>query len=301
MSIDLKKFKSKKSQIDKLVEAASADSNEKYKKDERFWSPTVDKAGNGYAIIRFLPVPDGEVPWTRYWDHGFQGPTGLWFIEKSLTSLGQDCPVSEANNVLWNSGEKGQEIARKRKRRLKYVSNILVIEDPSAPENNGKVFLFQYGKKIFDKLMEAMHPQFPGEEPMNPFDFWEGADFVMKIRFVDGFRNYDKSDFKEPSELFDGDEGKLQEVAEQIRSLAEFTDPANYKSYDELKARLDTVLGKAANTPVQEASIDEVDDDIPFPESKPADIPSQSAEEEDGNDADVDDAVAYFQRMAAED
>ena len=187
------------SSIDKLVKAAEAVSTPKTESnsydDDRFWKPTRDKAGNGFAVVRFLPAKDGEdLPWVRYWDHGFKGPTGLWYIENSLTSIGQQDPVSEMNSVLWNSGrDEDKAIARERKRRLHYVSNVMVVSDPSNPENEGKVFLYKFGKKIFDKIMDVMQPQFADEEPVNPYDFWEGADFKIKIRKVEGWINYDKS------------------------------------------------------------------------------------------------------------
>ena len=181
------------SSIDKLVKAAEAVSSAKPETnnytDDRFWKPTRDKAGNGYAVIRFLPAKEGEdLPWVRYWDHGFKGPTGLWYIENSLTSIGQQDPVSEHNSVLWNSGrDEDKATARERKRRLHYVSNVLVVSDPANPQNEGKVFLYKFGKKIFDKVMDVMQPQFADEEPVNPYDFWEGADFKIKIRKVEGW------------------------------------------------------------------------------------------------------------------
>src|SRR6056300_2043281 len=210
-------LKRNRNSVSDLVSAASADNGPKDTKsyvDERQWKPTVDKAGNGYAVIRFLPQAEGnELPWVRYWDHGFKGPTGQWYIEKSLTSIGQSDPVSESNSKLWNSGnESDKELARERKRRLHYVSNIYVVSDPSAPQNEGKVFLYTFGKKIFDKIMDLMQPQFPGEDPVNPFDFWKGADFQLKIRNVEGYRNYDKSEFKSPEALKGGDETQLEAI-----------------------------------------------------------------------------------------
>ena len=240
---------SRGSSIDKLVQAAEAVSTTKKESnsygDDRFWKPTRDKAGNGYAVIRFLPCTEGEdLPWVRYWDHGFKGPNGLWYIENSLTSIGQPDPVSEMNSVLWNSGrDEDKTIARDRKRRLHYVSNVLVVSDPSNPENEGKVFLYKFGKKIFDKIMEAMQPAFEDETPCNPYDFWEGADFKLKIRQVEGYRNYDRSEFDSQSTL-SNDESFLQDLYEnKLYSLKEWEDPASYKTYDELKTRLDTVLG----------------------------------------------------------
>ena len=236
----------RKSAIANLVAAAETTSEKQTYGDDRIWKPTVDKAGNGYAVIRFLPAPEGEdLPWVRYWDHGFKGPSGKWYIENSLTSIGQQDPVSEMNTQLWNSGiESDKQIARERKRRLHYVSNILVISDSAAPENEGKVFLYKYGKKIFDKIMDVMQPQFEDEQPVNPFDFWAGANFKLKIRQVEGYRNYDKSEFDASTELFDGDDTKLETVFESSNSLKEFVDPSTYKTYGELKKKLYDVLGE---------------------------------------------------------
>jgi len=203
--------------------------------DDRFWKPDVDKAGNGYAILRFLPAPTGEdVPFVRIWDHGFQGPGG-WYIEKSLTTLGLPDPVSEYNSKLWNSGiESNKAIVRAQKRRLSYYSNILVVKDPTRPDNEGKVFLFKYGKKIFDKLNEAMHPEFSDETAVNPFDLWEGANFKLKIRQVEGYRNYDKSEFDKPSPI-STDDAELKKIWESEHSLQELVAVKHFKSYDELK------------------------------------------------------------------
>lgn len=241
--------KAREAALAKLVGAASeVSSGKKSYDDDRIWNPAVDKAGNGYAVIRFLPQPDGEdLPWVRYWDHGFKGPTGRWYIEKSLTSINEPDPVAESNALLWNSGvESDKDIARIRKRRLHYVSNVLVISDPANPENEGKVKLFKYGKKIFDKIMDVMQPQFQDEEPINPFDLWGGANFRIKIRNVEGYRNYDKSEFDSPTELFGGDEDKLKDIYDGLYSLKEFIDPANYKSYADLKRKLIEVLGEEA-------------------------------------------------------
>ena len=236
----------KSNSLDKLLGAVKEENAPQEKKsyvDERLWKPELDKTGNGYAVIRFLPAIEGEdMPWAKVWNHAFQGPTGQWYIENSLTTIGQKDPVSELNSSFWNSGiESDKEIARKQKRKLQYFSNIYVVEDSKHPENEGKVFLFRYGKKIFDKIMEAMQPVFEDEDPVNPFDFWEGANFKLKIRKVDGFCNYDKSEFEKPSALFDNDDA-IEEVWKQQHALADFTAPTNFKSYDELKKRLDTVL-----------------------------------------------------------
>ena len=291
---------SRGSSIDKLVKAAEAVSTPKTESnsydDDRFWKPTRDKAGNGFAVIRFLPAKEGEdLPWVRYWDHGFKGPTGLWYIENSLTSIGQQDPVSEMNSVLWNSGrDEDKAIARERKRRLHYVSNVMVISDPSNPENEGKVFLYKFGKKIFDKLMDVMQPQFADEEPVNPYDFWEGADFKIKIRKVEGWINYDKSEFSAPSALYEGDEERLEEVYNKLYSLQDFLKPENYKTYDELKMKLNRVLGVDAGVsidapspaPVVEEPVMASDDSQPFAET------ADSGDEED--------TLSYFAKLAKE-
>ena len=229
-------------QVEKLSEKPSYE-------DDRIWKCERDKTGNGYAVIRFLPAPTGEdVPFVRLWTHGFKGPGG-WYIENSLTTprsghpSGSDDPVSKSNTVLWNSGiESDKNIARDRKRKLSYYSNILVLEDSVNAENEGKVFLFRYGKKIFEKIESVMNPEFKDENPMNPFDFWEGANFKLKIRQVDGFANYDKSEFASPTPLLDGDDAKLEEVWKQQHSLQGILAPENFKSYQELEARFHTVI-----------------------------------------------------------
>lgn len=215
--------------------------------DTRFWKPELDKAGNGSATIRFLPAAQNEdMPFVRFWDHGFQGPTGKWYIENSLTTIGQSDPVAEYNSELWAVSEDDNSPTRKQartqKRRLHFISNILVIRDPSHPENEGKVFLFQYGKKIFDKLNDLMNPQFDDEAPINPFDMWSGANFKLKIRKVEGYRNYDKSEFDSPSAISGSDE-ELESIWNKQYALKEFVDPSKFKSYDELKTKLNAVLG----------------------------------------------------------
>ena len=291
-------LKRNRDQISKLVQAAeSAGGGEKKNySDDRIWKPTVDKAGNGYAVLRFLPATEGqELPWVRYWDHGFKGPTGLWYIENSLTSIGQPDPVGELNSRLWNSGiESDKDRARDQKRRLHYVTNVLVLQDPSNPTNEGKVMLYKFGKKIFDKIMDSMQPEFADESPVNPFDFWEGADFKLKIRNVEGYRNYDKSEFASASSLYDGDETKLEAVYNQLHDLSEFTDPKNYKSYDELKAKLARVLGEeavssGAPTMKQEAQMNE-----------PAPSPMEPVTAEEVVSNDDDDTMSYFARLANE-
>ena len=288
--------------LDKLLNQVKHDesptSDKKSYVDERLWKPNVDKAGNGYAVIRFLPAPNGEeLPWVRVWNHAFQGPTGQWFIENSLTTLNQKDPVSEYNTQLWNSGvESDKEIARKQKRKLKYYSNVYVVSDPSNPENEGKVFLYSYGKKIFDKLMEAMQPEFPDETPINPFDFWEGANFMLKIRKVDGYWNYDKSDFEKTSQLKGSDE-ELEVIYNKQHSLAEFLAPSNFKSYDELKARLDAVLTGSVTTGKTAAQMVEEDttDFTPQFKSEPTPQPVSASADDD-----EDDAMSYFEKLANE-
>ena len=292
--MDISALKSRRYDINKLVEAAqeaSGSKTENNNRDENMWKPTVDKAGNGYAVIRFLPT-ESEVPWVRYWDHGFKGPTGKWYIEKSLTSLGQQDPLGEFNSKLWNSGnEEDREQVRKQKRRLHYVVNILVVSDPSAPENEGKVFMYQFGKKIFDKVQDLMQPQFPGETPVDPFDLWKGADFQLKIRNVEGYRNYDRSEFKEPSALYEGDEVQLQAALNQLHDINQYIDPDNYKSYADLEAKLTEVLGSSAPRTIKEEVA--LDNETP-PWSDPA--PAQTAEA--AGDADDEDAMSFFQKLA---
>ena len=244
----LKRNRSSLEKLTKAIEATTQSTTESgSREDTRLWQPTVDKAGNGMAIIRFLPAPsvDGEdaLPWVRVFSHGFQGPGG-WYIENSLTTLNQKDPVSEYNSTLWNSGiEANKEIARKQKRRLNYVANVYIVSDPSNPENEGQIKIYKFGKKIFDKITEAMNPEFADETPVNPFDMWEGANFKLKIRNVEGYRNYDKSEFAEKSALLDGDDAKLEALWKQEYSLKEFLDPKHFKPYEVLKARLDKVLG----------------------------------------------------------
>ena len=244
-------------QLEKISQKSYSDPNE-----GKFWKPTRDNAGNGFAIIRFLPAAgEEEMPFVRIWDHGFQGPTGLWYIENSLTTINQDDPVSEFNAKLWNSGvESDKEQARKQKRRLKYISNIYVIKDSAHPENEGKVFLYSYGKKIFDKLNDLMNPSFEDEQPVNPFDLWDGANFRLKIRQYEGYPNYDKSEFEAAAPLFDDDE-KLEETWKQEHSLQELIDPKHFKSYNDLKAKLYRVLALAETTPGGAASMSAEDDD----------------------------------------
>ena len=268
--------------------------------DDRFWKPELDKSGNGYAVFRFLPaVQDEDLPWARLWSHAFQGPGG-WLIENSLTTLNQKCPISEANSLLWNSGvEADKEIARKRKRKLSYTANIMIISDPKHPENEGQIKLYKFGKKIFDKITEAMKPEFEDETPINPFDFWEGANFKLKIRKVDGYWNYDKSEFDSPSAIADNDEA-IEGIWNKQFPLKPFLSAENFKSYDELKAKLDKVLSGVRNTgtaedvaipPVTQTAAPVVEETV----SSPTPSPATTA------DDDSDETLSYFSKLAEED
>ena len=269
--------------------------------DNRFWTPTVDKAGNGSALIRFLPNIEGdEFPWVRIYSHSFQGPTGKWYIENSLSTIGENDPVGELNSRLWNSGsEENKKIASKQKRKTSYIANIVVLNDPAKPENNGKVFLFKFGKKIFDKIMDKARPTFEDEKPVLVFDLWEGANFKLRIRQVEGFRNYDKSEFESQSELAGGDDADLQAIVDQQHKLAEFLDrDKNFKTYDALKKRLDEVLsgtGGATKSAAKMADDEELGS-FAAPEIKSA--PAPTAKTKPAVMDDDDDALSYFQKMA---
>lgn len=258
----LKKNRSKS--LDKLNEQLTKISSKGYSNPDegKYWKPTRDSAGNGFAIIRFLPAPANEdMPFVRLWDHGFQGPGG-WYIENSLTTLGQDDPVGEINKKLWNSGnETDKKEAQKQKRRLHYISNVFVIKDSGNPDNEGKVFLFKYGKKIFDKLNDMMNPSFEDEKPVNIFDLWEGANFRLKIRQFEGYPNYDKSEFDSPAPLFEDDD-KLETIFKQEHSLADVIDAKNFKTYDELQAKLFRVLGLAGDTSRRQSASQSAEDEI---------------------------------------
>jgi len=264
--------------------------------DDNFWKPTVDKAGNGYAVIRFLPAPGGEdLPWVRMFNHGFQGPGG-WYIENSLTTIGKKDPVSEHNTMLWNSGiESNKDIVRKQKRRLNYIANIYVVSDPSAPENEGKVFLYKFGKKIFDKINDMMNPQFQDEQPVNPFDLWEGANFKLKIRQVEGYRNYDKSEFDRAEPLLDDDD-ELESIWKSEHSLQEFLSPSNFKSYEELQAKLNRVLGLDGGQQGNREGIAQTVEDVePAPVPRAAPAPAMASASDDD-----DDSMSFFEQLANE-
>ena len=305
-------LKTNRTDLSKLVEAASSGPGEQTKtdnrNDERFWQPTRDKAGNGYAVVRFLPGDaEAPTPWVRYWDHFFKGPTGQWYVEKSLTSIGQADPLSESNSKLWNEdgSEEAKRIVRERKRNLRYIANVLIVSDPSAPENEGQVKLYRFGKKIFDKIMDSMQPQFPDEAPVNPFDMWQGADFTIKIRKVEGYPNYDASSFKSPAQIA-GDDDQLEAIYNKQHDCTEWTDPKNYKTYDELKSRLALVLGESAPRTVrEEVSLDTSTPYVAPQASAPAatapmaaPAPMATAE---NTALDEDDTMSYFAKLAADD
>ena len=299
MSIDT--IRSKNS-LDKLLGAVASEKAPLEKKsytDERIWKGELDKSGNGYAVLRFLPAIHGEeLPWVKMYSHAFQGPTGQWYIENSRTTINQKDPVSEYNSKLWNTGlESDKEIARKQKRKLSYYSNVYVVSDPKHPNNEGKVFLFKYGKKIYDKLLAAMQPEFQDETPVNPFDPFVGANFKLKIRKVDGYWNYDKSEFEAPSKLFE-DEAKVEEVCGKAYALSEFSQSTNFKSYEELQTRMDIVLSgttKVGN--VQESIQKEVrqtDSNPQVEATQPQSMepnPIIAPKEED-------DTMSYFEKLA---
>ena len=308
MSIALEQLKKSKSNFDTLTKALektiTKDPSKKSNyQDDRFWKPELDKSGNGYAVVRFLPAIEGEdMPWVRVWHHAFQGPGGQWYIDNSLTTLNKKDPVSEENTRLWNTGiESDKEIARKRKRKLQYYSNILVVNDPRHPENEGKVFLYKFGKKIFDKITETMNPQFEDEKACNPFDFWEGANFKLKIRKVDGFWNYDKSEF-EPVGKIKSTDDEIDKVWKSQYSLKPFVDPSNFKTYDELKSKLNTVLTGQRNTEsVADINLPKVSNTTPKATSKPTNSGWSVKKDKVENESGEGDSISYFSKLAEDD
>ena len=306
---DLKKQSKLGSLTSKLVKEVEK-MNSPQGGDDRLWKPEMDKSGNGYAVVRFLPAPEGEeLPWVKMYTHAFQGPGG-WYIENSLTTQGQKDPVSELNTRLWNSGnDVDKETARKQKRKLSYYSNIYVVKDPANPQNEGRVFLYKYGKKIFDKVMAAMQPEFEDEDPINPFDFWGGADFKIKIKKVAGYWNYDSSEFARPAALLDGDDDALEALWKKEYSLAELVSADQFKDYETLKKRLDNVLGNTTSSRRPVAEEVENEDDFRGPardlddglrselnnlNREPVAVGGGYADE------DEDDALSYFQKLAEE-
>lgn len=302
-------LKRRDNNITKLVEAADKLTNRRTSyTDERIWKPTKDTTGNAYAVIRFLPAGEGnDLPWNQYWDHGFQGPTGQWYIEKSRTSINEADPVGELNSRLYNSTKDQNSSARKQataqKRRLHYVSNIYVVSDPGNPANEGKVMIYQFGKKIFDKIMDAMKPEYEDETPIDPFDMWKGANFKLKLRKVDGWDNYDKSEFADPSQLSADDE-ELEKIYNKMYNLNEFTDPSKYKTYDQLAARLKAVLGEAAEagtlTLRQEAMLGGSEEPRESTRARPAQTAAETSYEEEAGD-DAADTLSYFAKLASGD
>jgi hypothetical protein len=298
--VDFSKLKKSSGNLDKLKTAveklnSGADSGDS---KENYWKCEVDKAGNGMATIRFLPAPavDGDdgLPWAKIFKHGFQGPGG-WLLDNCLTTKNQQCPVCEHNNALWNSGiEANKEIVRKQKRKLSYVANVYIVSDPKNPENEGKVKLFKFGAKIFDKITEAMNPQFADETAINPFDLWTGANFKLKIRKVEGYQNYDRSEFESPSPL-SNDDDELEKIWKSEFSLAELTADKEFKSYDDLKARLTKVLGaETPKTTVETIRAEAKANPKKFAnndEDPPFDVDPVSNDEDD---------LAYFARLADE-
>ena len=276
--------------LSKEIEKISKGS-ESYK-DDRFWAPERDKSGNGFAVIRFLPPPQNEdLPWARLFSHGFQGKGG-WFIENCPTTLGLPCPVCEANNELWNSGvESDKDIARQRKRKLSYISNIYVVSDPANKQNEGKVFLYKFGKKIFDKISEKMKPQFEDESPVNPFDFWSGANFKLKIRTVQGYVNYDKSEFDNPSQFLEGNDKELEKIWNMQYSLKEFNSPEQFKGYEELSSKLKLVL---SGTGSGKSSIVDDADSLVSSVDKKSSKPKKESFDSEGED---EDAMSYFEKL----
>ena len=295
--MDFDTLKSSSSNFDKLTKAleqnlAPEDQSNKNKyQDDRYWKPEMDKTGNGYAVIRFLPAVEGEdLPWQRVWSHAFQDKGG-WYIENSLTTLSQKDPVSEENTRLWNTGvDSDKEIARKRKRKLSYHANILVVSDPKHPENEGQVRLYKFGKKIFDKITEAMQPAFDDESPINPFDFWKGANFKLKIRKVDGYWNYDKSEFEGITAVADNDD-KIKEIWSKEHALKAFVDPSNFKSYEELKEKLHRVITGDRNA----STIENVK--LPPQSNSTAKSDPVKSQPESSDD---DDTLSYFSKLAEE-
>ncbi len=232
----------------------------------------------------------------------FKGPGGQWYIENSLTTIGKDDPVGELNRELWNSGrEQDKATARVQKRKLSYYSNIYVVQDPAHPENEGKVFLYKYGKKIFDKLVEAMQPAFKDETPLDPFNLWQGADFKVKIRKVDGYWNYDKSEFAAPGTLNGFDDASLENIWKQSYSLAEFEDAKNFKSYEDLKKRLDLVLGKSSPRPAPRVVDESEEEVVPANWGKEVSDFREKAVAASPVKSESEDTLSYFASLAEED
>ena len=293
---DLKKQSKMGSLTEKLIKQVEKLNDTGSKDDERFWKPVMDKGGTGSAVIRFLPAPEGcDLPWVQVWSHAFQS-NGKWMIDNCLTTLGQNCPVCEANRELWNTGSKdNQNIVRDRKRKLSYYSNIYVVKDPANPENEGRVFLYKFGKKIFDKIMASMQPEFDDEEPINPFDFWKGANFKLKLVKKDGYWNYDKSEFAPSSALLEDDD-ELETIYKSLNNLNDFVSPSEFKSYEDLKKRLDYTLGLKGTPKFQDPET--IDEEEEVEVSRPAKETTSVRSSASSDDEDEDDALSYFQKLA---
>lgn len=305
----LRKMRNTSSDLTKLTKAVEQAQGTGREEDNRYWKLEVDKAGNGSATIRFLPKTDSdELPWVRFFHHSFKGPTGKWYIERSLTTFNEPDPVGELNRELWNSGlESNKKKASEQKRKLSFVANILVLKDPLHPENEGKVFLFKFGKKIFDMISEKLNPTFDDDEPVNVFDLWNGCNFKIRQAKVEGYPNYDKSTWDSPSELYDGDENKLLEVVNSCNSLSEILDRKHFKTYDELKKKLDGVLNtknvvapaamsKEEDLPWDEeesAQVVQKQASKPAPKSKPAPVVKTEVEDEESEEI-----LSYFEKLA---
>jgi len=295
--VDFANLKRSSGNLDKLSKAIEAlNTSEGSDKSDNYWKPEVDKAGNGMATIRFLPAPavdgDDALPWVKMFSHGFQGPGG-WLIDNCLTTKNQQCPVCEHNSSLWNSGiEANKEIVRKQKRKLNYIANVYIVSDPKHPENEGQIKLFRFGKKIFDKITEAMNPQFADEQAINPFDLWGGANFKLKIRKVEGYQNYDKSEFESPAPL-STDDAKLEKIWKSEHSLKEMTADKEFKTYDELSTRLNRVLGLNGETIKPKTTVEQM-------KATPEAFKPKAAEPELSLSGDDDD-MAYFSKLAEED
>lgn len=303
--VDFKSMKKNSSNFENLTKALADQNQGRTKRDgeERFWQPTVDKAGNGYAIIRFLPSPENEdLPFVRLWDHGFKGPGG-WYIENSLTTIGKEDPVSEFNSALWNSVDSDdtpeRKQAREQKRRLSYISNIYVVKDPGNPENEGKVFLYKYGKKIFTKLNDLMNPEFEDDTAVNPFDFWSGANFKLKIRQVEGYRNYDKSEFDDPAPLL-SDDKELEAIWSKQYSLTELIEPKHFKSYDELKARFNLVIGATNKARANEPKAEAPAQKAAAPVKQKAKAAPKQKSDDDESEEEEEGSLEFFSRLANE-
>lgn len=286
--------KSSKSSLRDLVTAAEkVTARDELNTNENIWKPEVDKAGNGYSVIRFLPAAPGEeLPWVKVYSHGFQGPGG-WWIDECRTTIGEKCPVCEHNSMLWNSGvESNKDIVRKQKRRLNYYSNVLVVSDKANPQNEGQVFLYRYGAKIFEKMQNAMQPQFEDEDSMNPFDFWEGANFKLKIRRYEGYQNYDLSEFDKSSVVSD-DDARIEEIWNSQHPLSKFLDVSEFKSYEEQKTRLNRVLGLDGGPELNEVA--------PAPQPRVAAAKEEDSVPWSNDDEEDDDSLSFFKKLAEED